>query len=161
MIQCRLTKCYPHDFKGVLALTINRLGMSLTSMGKDSDVVRFLDEFDLSLSLDSRSSSSQQMTNMEINAKPIVFRASYRDIMLITSIVDKAIELGATNSTSAEASTSKYKSRISEFSVSKKSSTKQTAGKPRKSVGKARAVASKEQASAYLNSWPSLIVNSL
>ncbi|KAF9044538.1 vacuolar protein sorting-associated protein 13 [Hymenopellis radicata] len=131
--------------QGVLALTINRLGMSLTSMGKDSDVVRFLDDFDLSLSLDSRSSSSQQMTNMEINAMPIVFRASYRDIMLITSIVNKAIELSAANSSTAEATTSKSKSRISEFSASKKSSSKQFATKPRRSVGKARAVASKEQ----------------
>lgn len=66
--------------------------MSLLRMGKTSDSVRFLDDVDLTFSLDGRSSSSQQMTNIEVVAKPIVFRASYRDINLITSIVNKAIE---------------------------------------------------------------------
>ena len=73
-------------------MTVNRLGMSLLRMGKAPDSVRFLDDVDLTFSLDSRSSSSQQMTNIEVVAKPIVFRASYRDINLITSIVNKAIE---------------------------------------------------------------------
>lgn len=61
-------------------------------MGGASESVRFLDDVDLTFSLDSRSSSSHQMTNIEIGAKPITFRASYRDINLITSIVNKAIE---------------------------------------------------------------------
>ncbi|KIM48205.1 hypothetical protein M413DRAFT_439924 [Hebeloma cylindrosporum] len=78
--------------QGILALTVNRLGMSLLRMGKASDSVRFLDDVDLTFSLDSRSSSSQQRTNIEVVAKPIVFRASFRDINLITSIVNKAIE---------------------------------------------------------------------
>ncbi|KDR84988.1 hypothetical protein GALMADRAFT_233521 [Galerina marginata CBS 339.88] len=78
--------------QGILALTVNRLGMSLMSMGRAAESVRFLDDVDLTFSLDSRSSSSQQMTNIEISLKPIVFRASYRDINLITSIVNKAIE---------------------------------------------------------------------
>ena len=61
-------------------------------MGGASESVRFLDDVDLTFSLDSRSSSSHQMTNIEISAKPITFRASFRDINLITSIVNKAIE---------------------------------------------------------------------
>ncbi|KAF5375265.1 hypothetical protein D9758_000284 [Tetrapyrgos nigripes] len=81
--------------QGIMALTVNRLGMSLMRMGKPSDTVRFLDEFDLTFSYDSRSSASQQMTSIELNAKPIVFRASYCDINMITSIVNKAIELSA------------------------------------------------------------------
>lgn len=40
--------------KGIMALTINRLGMSLVRMGKSSESVRFLDEIDLTFSLDSR-----------------------------------------------------------------------------------------------------------
>lgn len=62
-------------------------------MGRNSDTVRFLDDFDLTFSLDSRSSSSQQMTSMEVSSKPIVFRASYRDINLISAIVQRALEL--------------------------------------------------------------------
>lgn len=80
--------------QGILALTINRLGMSLMNMGRTSESVRFLDDVDLTVSLDSR--SSQQMTNIEITAKSIIFRASYRDINLITSIVNKAIEVYGT-----------------------------------------------------------------
>ncbi len=66
--------------------------MSLITMGKATESVRFLDDVDLTFSLDNRSSSSQQMTNIEISARPIVFRASYRDITMITSILNKAIE---------------------------------------------------------------------
>ncbi|KAF9478514.1 vacuolar protein sorting-associated protein 13 [Pholiota conissans] len=76
----------------ILALTVSRLGMSLMRMGRAAESVRFLDDVDFTFSLDSRSSSLHQMTNMEIATKPIVFRASYRDINLITSIINKAIE---------------------------------------------------------------------
>ena len=75
-----------------MAFTVSRLGMSLVRMGGASESVKFLDDVDLTFSLDSRTSSSHQMTNIEVGAKPITFRASYRDINLITSIVNKAIE---------------------------------------------------------------------
>lgn len=66
--------------------------MSLIRMGRATESVRFLDDVDLTFSLDNRSSSSHQMTNIEISARPIVFRASYRDITMITSILNKAVE---------------------------------------------------------------------
>ena len=61
-------------------------------MGDLSESVRFMDETDLTLTYDSRATTSQQMTNIEVTAKPIVLRASYRDINLIMSIANKAIE---------------------------------------------------------------------
>jgi vacuolar protein sorting-associated protein 13A/C len=67
--------------------------MSLTKMGKASERVRFLDELDLTLSLDSRQSSSHQMTSIELAAQPIVLRASYRDINLISTISTHALQL--------------------------------------------------------------------
>lgn len=76
-----------------MALTINRLGMALMRMGQVSDSVRFLDETDMTFSLDSRTSAQEHMTSMELSMKPIVFRASYRDINLIMAIVNKAISL--------------------------------------------------------------------
>lgn len=79
-------------FQGILALTISHLGMSLMRMGDVSESVRFVDDTDLTLTYDSRATTSQQMTNIEITAKPIVLRASYRDINLIMSITNKAIE---------------------------------------------------------------------
>lgn len=75
-----------------MALTVERLGMSLIKMGRSTESVRFLDDVDLTFSLDSRSSASRQMTSIEISCRPIVFRASYRDINLITSIVNVAID---------------------------------------------------------------------
>lgn len=66
--------------------------MSLMKMGDASESVRFLDDTDLTLTFDSRATSFQQMTNIELTAKPIVLRASYRDINLIMSITNKAIE---------------------------------------------------------------------
>ena len=67
--------------------------MSLIRMGTDSDTVRCLDEVDLTLTLDSQSSNREQLLNIEVSAKPIVFRMSYRDIMLITAISTKAAQL--------------------------------------------------------------------
>lgn len=123
-----------------MALTITRLGMSLMRMGKSAENVRFLDDVDLTFSMDSRSSSSQQMMNMEIVAKPIVFRASYRDIRMITSIVNKAIDLYG----------SSHKSGANDGPVvmtNSKSVTPQFGRSRTQPVGKARVLMSKEQAS--------------
>ncbi|KZT65144.1 vacuolar protein sorting-associated protein 13 [Daedalea quercina L-15889] len=80
--------------QGILALSVDRLGMSLMRMGAGaSDSVRFMDDVDLTLSMDSRSNSSQRSTSLDISVKPVVFRASYRDINLITTIVNRALEL--------------------------------------------------------------------
>lgn len=85
-----------------MALTVNRLGMSLIRMGKASENVRFLDDIDLTFSLDSRTSTQEHMTSMELAIKPIVFRASYRDLNLIVAIINRAVKLyGQTTSSSA------------------------------------------------------------
>lgn len=62
-------------------------------MGAESDTVRFLDDVELTFSLDSRASEPEQHVSMEVSLTEIVFRASYRDIMLITAIATKAVEL--------------------------------------------------------------------
>lgn len=66
-------------------------------MGVESETVRFLDDIDLTFSLDNRASERGQHVSMESSSTEIVFRASYRDIMLITAIATKAIELYATS----------------------------------------------------------------
>ncbi|KAJ7038206.1 vacuolar protein sorting-associated protein 13 [Mycena alexandri] len=126
--------------QGILALTVNRLGMSLIRMGKPSESVRFLDDVDLTFSLDSRSSSGQQMTSMEISAKPIVFRASYRDINMITTIVNKAIELSGESQ--EQGSSDDGNIRPQSMRPSQTQITKAGSSKP--PVGKARVLMSKE-----------------
>ncbi|KAF9015159.1 vacuolar protein sorting-associated protein 13 [Cyathus striatus] len=95
--------------QGIFALTVNHLGMSLLRMGKDAESVRFLDDLDFTATLDSRSSASQQTTSIEMTSKPIVIRASYRDIMLITSIMEKAIELYGSSSSKTPGSRNNLK----------------------------------------------------
>jgi vacuolar protein sorting-associated protein 13A/C len=65
--------------------------MALLRMGRTEDA-RILDDVDLTLALDSRTMSSHQMASVDMNFKPIVLRASYRDIMLILTIVNNAME---------------------------------------------------------------------
>lgn len=131
-----------------MALTINRLGMSLIRMGKTADSVRFLDDIDLTFSLDSRSSSSQQMTSIEIASKPIVFRASYRDINLITAIVNKAIELSNrqyNGSPSEQAVPNSTSGKSLDMRMTRRSSSRGGSKSLTQPVGKARILTSKEQ----------------
>ncbi|CAE6488407.1 unnamed protein product [Rhizoctonia solani] len=81
--------------QGIMALNVAQLGMSLSRMGRSAENVRFLDDMDINLSLDTRKSAAHQMTSIELSTQPIVFRASYRDINLIMAIVNRAIELSS------------------------------------------------------------------
>jgi vacuolar protein sorting-associated protein 13A/C len=78
-----------------MAVSIGNLGMSLLQMGKETDSVRFLDDVDMTLSMVNRTEVAQSMMSIEISSKPIVFRASYRDINLILAIANRAIALSS------------------------------------------------------------------
>jgi vacuolar protein sorting-associated protein 13A/C len=67
--------------------------MSLLKMDKPFEAVRFMDDTDIAFTMDSRKSSGENQTLIEFNTKPIVFRASYRDISLITAIINRAADL--------------------------------------------------------------------
>ena len=114
--------------------------MSLLRMGMASESVRFLDDVDLTFSLDNRSSSAQQMTRIEIAVNPVVFRASYRDINMITSIINKAVLLYGNSQ-----NTSRF-SQVNEGPTVKSISPKDSRFRGRQ-TGKARVLMSKEQVS--------------
>ncbi|KAH6917385.1 vacuolar protein sorting-associated protein vps13 [Coprinopsis sp. MPI-PUGE-AT-0042] len=142
--------------QGIIALNIQRLGMSLIQMGKNSESARFLDDVDLTVSLDNRSNSAQQMTSIEISAKPIVFRASYRDINLITSIVNKAIELYSNSQPAAASSQDKPASQyIAVSSGTTPSAVSKSAS------GKANIVMSKEQLKASFDGLRLILIGDL
>ena len=67
-------------------------------MNKPTEAIRFLDDFDVSLTLESRQEVAKQFTGIQVMLQPIIFRSSYRDILLIMSIVNKAIALFSGNS---------------------------------------------------------------
>lgn len=96
-----------------MALTVTQLGMSLVQMGKPDESVRFLDDIDITMSLENKQAMALQRTSIEIDAKPIIFRASQRDINLILSIVTRASQLASqssiSGSTSSPANASKTK----------------------------------------------------
>jgi vacuolar protein sorting-associated protein 13A/C len=79
-------------------LAIQELGMSFGRMDAPSDQVRFLDDVNITLALDSSDQGSRKHTNIVLDTQPIVFRASLTDIMLITDVVNYAIALAAASS---------------------------------------------------------------
>ena len=62
-------------------------------MDKPKDTIRVLDNFDITLSMDSRADLGRQVTSIDIAIQPLVFRVSFHDIILINSIINRAIEM--------------------------------------------------------------------
>lgn len=133
--------------------------MSLMQMGASaSESVRFMDDVDLTLSLDSRSSSAQRSTSLDVSVKPVVFRASYRDINLITTIANRALELYTQSTQSASRDTATaHKSHFGSTKHPPRASARHLSGHTREeleSIGHARVVLSQEQASSFLLAMP-------
>lgn len=142
--------------QGIIAFNIQRMGMSLIQMGKATESARFLDDIDLTVSLDNRSNSAQQMTSIEITAKPIVFRASYRDINLITTIVNKAIELYGNSQPAAAPS---EQSVSPPYVTVSSTAAASTVSKP--TSGKANIVMSKEQLKASFDGLRLILIGDM
>jgi vacuolar protein sorting-associated protein 13A/C len=109
--------------------------MSLLQVDRRADSLRFLDEADMTLSVDNRSVSGHSLMNIEMASTPIVFRASYRDINLILAIVNRAIALSTSPASAKEASPSQQPASSTSLS---------SAAKPT-SPGSARVIMAKEQ----------------
>lgn len=136
--------------------------MSLTRMNNIADFARFLDNVDLTFSLDSRSTASQQLTSIEVGAKPIVFRASYHDINLIMNIVNKALAVygNTTNAraqkpeSGAKSTTDSATAKASGFAMTPRATTSHP-------IASANVITSKEQVRAYItSSWTLLTYES-
>ncbi|BGP21450.1 Vacuolar protein sorting-associated protein 13 [Rhodotorula toruloides] len=88
--------------QGTLALTIARMGMFLCRMDRPKENIRVLDDVDVILSMDSRTDGGRQVTNIEVGVQPLILRVSLRDIFLINSIINRAIELSNRGSPTPE-----------------------------------------------------------
>nr|CAG8504476.1 8535_t:CDS:10 [Entrophospora candida]CAG8514013.1 6898_t:CDS:10 [Entrophospora candida] len=88
----------------VLAISINKIGMFLCRIDKrDLTLLRFIDNFDFAMTLDtSNSKPGQQLSSINIDVGPLVLRVSYRDVLLILSIINKVSELSSQSSSSSE-----------------------------------------------------------
>ncbi|UZJ53507.1 hypothetical protein CBS101457_002827 [Exobasidium rhododendri] len=82
--------------QGILALKVDQFGMFMCGMDRPKDTLRLIDNFDIALSLDCRAGSESMgrvNTSIEINVDPIVLRVSIRDLLVISEVVNKAIEM--------------------------------------------------------------------
>jgi vacuolar protein sorting-associated protein 13A/C len=75
-------------------------------MDKPKDTIRVLDDLDLTVSMDSRADAGRQVTSIEAAIDPVILRVSFRDILLINSIVNRAIELSNRSNPSQPSKTS-------------------------------------------------------
>jgi len=137
--------------QGIVALTITHLGMSLTQMGNLDESVRFLDDVDMTLSLDSRQSAAQQMTSIDIASTPIVFRASQRDINLIMAIVTKAAQMAAKPAPQAPRAVTKSAKSASKVTSAKAKHGKIVMEQPRLVMSKEKVSLLSTHSSSFLN----------
>ena len=127
--------------------------MTLSRLGRHAESVSVLDNIDMTMSLDGRNSSAEDMTSIELQVRPIVFRAAFRDMHTIMMIVNKTVlsEYEKFNSKLSQAAGKKPEQ--SRPAASSKQSqaltrpmTRQTASTG-KTLGVAKVIMSKEQAS--------------
>ena len=147
-----------------MVLEIARLGMSLARMGKRVESVRFLDDVDIKVASESHSELNRQVSNFTVLVEQeFVFKTSYRDILLITSIVNRAISLFSNsdeanvvetkqaafdNATSAVASKTTKPARVSEGSRSQSRQFLSRSGRSKSSM-KPKVIMTTEEVSIH------------
>jgi len=162
--------------QSILALKVDKLGMSFGRMDRPNDRVKFLDELNVALSLDTRRKGSQQMTSIDVDIPdPVIFRASYSDIMLITDIANKAMAVAQKALAPADQSDPRSEKRSSlttadamtetttgVVTVPAKAATRRTSvSKRRGSIDKASLLVSKEQLKARVNGFQFVLVGDI
>ncbi|WVQ62160.1 uncharacterized protein L199_000298 [Kwoniella botswanensis] len=167
--------------QSILALKVERIGMSFGRMDRPNDRVKFLDDLNVALSLDTRRRGAQQMSSFEVEIPdPIIFRASYTDMMLIVDIVNKASAVatkalapeGSQEQTSpqnrrdsltADASTENTYMAIVTTKHSRRASVsrRSSISRRRSSMEKAHVLVSKEQLKARINGFQFVLVGDL
>ncbi|KAF0534769.1 vacuolar protein sorting-associated protein 13 [Gigaspora margarita] len=89
--------------QSAMVLNVDQVGMFLCQMDKrESTLLSFIDNFNLKLTMSTQSSKpEQQLTDINVEVDPLILRVSYRDVLLIVSIVNKVSELSSQTSSSA------------------------------------------------------------
>jgi vacuolar protein sorting-associated protein 13A/C len=126
--------------QGTFVLSVDHLGIFLSRMDRPKEIIRILDDFDLNLSMDTRSADGSQSSSIELDVQPLVLRLSNRDVVLVSSIVSRAIELSSTDTKPEQQSKSELRPNKalppSSAAVSRLSSDKRrrasSAAKPQK-----------------------------
>lgn len=168
--------------QSILAFKVDQLGMAFGRMDKPDARVRFLDDLNVALSLDTRRRGSQQMTSFEIEIPDaVIFRASYSDIMLITDIVNKAMAVAnkalsnekpeeqdarrrqSTGGTDVSSTKAPATTTITPGQRTLKSTNTRRSSitKRKQSVDKSKVLVSKEQLKATINGFQFVMIGDL
>jgi vacuolar protein sorting-associated protein 13A/C len=92
------------------------------------------------------------MTSIEITSKPIIFRASYRDINLISSIVNKAAELSNRSQNEGATAGASQNTRLSSSgSLIKEGGRSHARSQSPGVLGRAKVITTMEQVKASLS----------
>jgi len=86
-----------------MTLAVHELGMSFGRMDQPSERVRFLDDVDVTVAMDTRGIAGNQSMILDVDITPVIFRASYTEIMLIVDVVNKAAALASAATSKPEA----------------------------------------------------------
>jgi vacuolar protein sorting-associated protein 13A/C len=112
--------------QSILVLHTTKVGMALCKMDRPNEKASFLDEMDITLSMDNRTVAGGQSSSIEMEFRPIVLRVSFRDMMLAKSIINRAIELLGTQQP-ASPSSDNAKHRIASTPITTKGRRTSTA----------------------------------
>ncbi|KAI8072416.1 hypothetical protein BC940DRAFT_233832 [Gongronella butleri] len=110
----------------VMALAVKQIGMFLCKMdSRNSSTLRFIQPFDLSVSMNNMSAVPDQQppVELEMDVDLLVLRLSYRDTMLVASIFSKAFDLYKQTPNAQQVHTADYsiESRVQPAAARRKS----------------------------------------
>lgn len=80
----------------ILALSITQLGVFTWRMDAQQDRHRLLSNVDISLSMDARLTATGMLTSIEVDMDRLYLRLTRSDILLISTVLSKALELSQT-----------------------------------------------------------------
>ena len=88
--------------QGTLILSVDHMGIFLCKMDRQKETIRILDDFDLNLSMDNRKEDGNQSSSIKLDMQAVVLRLSNRDVLLVSSIVSRAVELSNSSTVSSK-----------------------------------------------------------
>lgn len=89
--------------QAVLALSMTRLGIFVWRMNAPKDRQRLLNDVDVSLTMDLKMTPTGQITSVQVSVDLLLVRVTRSDLMLLSTVVNKAIALSSTEKAPVEA----------------------------------------------------------
>ncbi|WFD42049.1 Vacuolar protein sorting-associated protein 13 [Malassezia psittaci] len=81
----------------VMVISVTQLGMFVWRMNAPKDRQRLLNNVDISVSLDSRSTATGPITSIDVEVETLMVRLTRSDVQLLSSVVENAVALSAKN----------------------------------------------------------------